>query len=126
MEDGASAMKQLASLFKTRVSKHALYVHCFAHCNEKAFKDASSLSSVLSDAQDFCENVYVLAGMSPKSSALPECTKRNVSSRRHRQVSCDSQVKKSVKEAVDSKKCSSRCCIAEISRFAGDINGFVY
>ena len=64
--DGASAMKNLAVLLKNRVSKHALYVHCFAHCNELVFKDASSLSSLLANAQDFCENVYVLAGVSPK------------------------------------------------------------
>ena len=57
---------KLAMLMKNRVSKHALYVHCFAHCNELVFKDASSLSSVISDGQDFCENIHVLAGVSPK------------------------------------------------------------
>lgn len=64
--DGASSMKHLASLLKTQVSKHALYIHCFAHCNELVFKDAASLSSIISDAQDFCESIYVLAGVSPK------------------------------------------------------------
>ena len=64
--DGASSMKNLAMLIQNRVSKHALYVHCFAHCNELVFKDASSLSSIISDGQDFCENIYVLAGVSPK------------------------------------------------------------
>ena len=64
--DGASAMKQLAALLKTRVSRYAIYVHCFAHCNELVFKDASSISSILSDAQDLCESVYTLAGVSPK------------------------------------------------------------
>ena len=77
--DGASAMKQLASLLKTRISKHAVYVHCFAHCNELVFKDASSLSSVLSDAQDFCENVYVLAGMSPKRVLLFQNVQKEMS-----------------------------------------------
>jgi len=59
-------MKNLAMLIQNRVSKHALYVHCFAHCNELVFKDASSLSSILSDGQDFCENIYVFAGVSRK------------------------------------------------------------
>ena len=64
--DRASSMKNLAMLIQNRVSKHALYVYCFAHCNELVFKDASSLSSIISDGQDFCENIYVLAGVSPK------------------------------------------------------------
>ena len=64
--DGASSMKNLAMLIQNRVSKHALYVHCFANCNELVFKDASSLGSIISDGQDFCENMYVFAGVSPK------------------------------------------------------------
>jgi len=64
--DGASSMKNLALLIKNRVSKHALYVHCFAHCNELVFEDASSLSSIISDGQEFCENIYVLVGVSRK------------------------------------------------------------
>jgi hypothetical protein len=57
--DGASSMKNFAMLIQNRISKHALYVHCFAHCNELVFKDAPSLSSIISDGQDFCENIYV-------------------------------------------------------------------
>jgi hypothetical protein len=70
--DGASAMKHLATLLKTLVSKHTLYIHCFAHCNELVFKDASSHSSIISDAQDLCETIYVLAGVSPKRVLLFE------------------------------------------------------
>ena len=64
--DGASAMKRLAFLLKNEVCKHALYIHCFAHCNELVFKDVTSLSRLVADAQDFCENMYTLAGVSPK------------------------------------------------------------
>ena len=64
--DGESAMKRLAVLLKNEVCKHALYIHCFAHCNELVFKDVTSLSRLVTDAQDFCENMYALAGVSPR------------------------------------------------------------
>jgi hypothetical protein len=64
--DGASAMKRLAALVKGEVCKHALYIHCFAHCNELVFKDVTSLSRMVADAQDFCEDIYALASVSPK------------------------------------------------------------
>ena len=64
--DGASAMKRLAVLLKNEVCKHALYIHCFAHCNELVFKDVTSLSRLVADAHDFRENMYALAGVSPK------------------------------------------------------------
>ena len=63
--DGASATKHLAALLKIRVSKHAFYVHCFAHCNELVFKDATALSSLMLDVQDLSEQIYVLAVISP-------------------------------------------------------------
>lgn len=72
-------MKQLAALLKSRVSKNAIYVHCFAHCNELVFKDASSISPILSDAQDFCESVYVLAGVSPKRVLLFQNVQKELS-----------------------------------------------
>jgi hypothetical protein len=53
--DGASAMKRLA-----------FYIHCFAHCNELVLKNATSLSRMVADAQDFCEDMCALAGVSPK------------------------------------------------------------
>ena len=59
-------MKRLAVLVKDEVCKHALYIHCFAHCNELVFKDATSLSRMVADAQDLCEDIYALAGVSPK------------------------------------------------------------
>jgi membrane-associated PAP2 superfamily phosphatase len=56
--DGALAMKRLAVLLKDEVCKHALYIYCFAHCNYLAFKDVTSLSRMVTDAHDFCENMY--------------------------------------------------------------------
>lgn len=78
--DGASAMKKLAVLLKEKVSKHALYIHCFAHCNELVFKDATLLSSMVSDSQDLCEDVYALAGVSPKRVLLFQAVQKEISS----------------------------------------------
>ena len=64
--DGAFAMKRLAVLLNNEVCKHVLYIHCFAHCNELVFKDVTSLSRLVTDTQDFCENMYALAGVSPR------------------------------------------------------------
>ena len=64
--NGASAMKRWAVLLKNEVFKHAFYIHCFAHCNELVFTDVTSLSRLIAHAQDFCENMYTLAGVSPK------------------------------------------------------------
>lgn len=38
--DGAAAMKSLARKVKADVAPDAIYVHCFAHCNELIVKDA--------------------------------------------------------------------------------------
>ena len=91
--DGASAMKRLAVLLKDQVCKHALFIHCFAHCNELVFKDATSLSRMVADAQDFCEDMHAIAGVSPKrvllfdniqkeSSDSPEDTQSNLKLRK--------------------------------------------
>lgn len=64
--DGASAMKKLAKLIKENLSIYAIFIHCFAHCNELVFKDASANSPMISDAQDLCENIYAIAGVCPK------------------------------------------------------------
>ena len=70
--DGASSMKCLAKLVKTDINASALYVHCFAHCNELVFKDASAQSDMMSDAQVLCEDIYALVGVSPKRIGLFE------------------------------------------------------
>lgn len=75
--DGASAMKRLAVLVKDEVCKHALYIHCFAHCNELVFKDATSLSRMVADAQDFCEDIYALAGVSQREFCFLTISRRN-------------------------------------------------
>ena len=75
--DGASTMKHLAALLKASISKNALYVHCFAHCNELVFKDATLLSSTVSDAQDLCEDIYAPAGVSPKRVLLFQNVQQN-------------------------------------------------
>jgi len=42
-------------------------------------KDASSLSPILCNAQDLCESVYVLAGVSPKRVLLFRMHKKEMS-----------------------------------------------
>ena len=76
--DGASAMEKLAALLKEKVSKHALYIHCFAHCNE-VFKDATLLSSVVQETQDLSEDVYAIAGVNPKRVLLFQDVQKEIS-----------------------------------------------
>ena len=38
--DGAAAMKALAKLLKADIAPNAIFIHCFAHCNELIVKDA--------------------------------------------------------------------------------------
>jgi len=64
--DGASAMKALGRLIKENVSPNALYIHCLSHCNELVMKDATKNSRIISDAQTLCEQMYAIAGVSPK------------------------------------------------------------
>ena len=64
--DGASAMKCLARLVKENINPFAMYFHCFAHCNELVFKDATSSSPLIATSQDLCEDLYALVGVSPK------------------------------------------------------------
>ena len=78
--DGASAMKKLAVLLKDQVSKHALYIHCFANCNELVFKDATLLSSMVSDSQEICEDVCALAGVTPKRVLMFQAVQKEISS----------------------------------------------
>ena len=64
--DRASSKKNLAKLIKSEVAPQALYVQCFAHCNELVCKDAMAISPMTACAQDLCEDLYVLVGISPK------------------------------------------------------------
>ena len=65
--DGTSSMKNVAKLIKSEIARQALYVHCFAHCNELVFKDATAISPMIACAQDLCEGLYALVGISPKT-----------------------------------------------------------
>ena len=64
--DGASSMVRLAKLLKKTLGENVIYIHCFAHCNEPVVKVAPALSWLVADAQDLCEDFYVLVGLSPK------------------------------------------------------------
>ena len=70
--DGASSMKRLARLIKQSISQHAMYFHCFAHCNELVFNDVTSLSPLVANSQDLCEDLYAPVGVSPKRVLLYE------------------------------------------------------
>ncbi|XP_028414347.1 uncharacterized protein LOC114537506 [Dendronephthya gigantea] len=60
--DGAAAMKSLARKLKASVAKNAMYVHCFAHCNELIVKDAISRCPLLSTSLDLCQSLYAIVG----------------------------------------------------------------
>ena len=64
--DGASSTKCLARMIKETMSQHAMYFHCFAHCAELEFKDATFHSPLLDNSQDLCEDLYGLVGANPK------------------------------------------------------------
>ena len=65
-------MVRLAALLKENFGDNIIYIHCFAHCNELAFKDATALSPLIAEAQDLCEDLYVLVGVSHKRVLLFE------------------------------------------------------
>ena len=64
--DGASSMKLLAKKLKDIAGTQALYVHCFAHCNELVLQDAYKKSNLVSDALDICQSLYAIIGAYPK------------------------------------------------------------
>ena len=64
--DGASSMKCLARMMKETMSQNVLYSHCFAHCTELVFKDATFHSPLLDNSQDLCEDLYALVVAIPK------------------------------------------------------------
>ena len=70
--DGCSTMKALANLVKAEINSDMLYIHCFAHCNELTLKDTTKGSILLENGQLICENLYALAGVSPKRVILFE------------------------------------------------------
>ena len=70
--DGASSIVRLAALLKENFGDNIIHIHCFAHCNELVFKDATALSPLIAEAQDLCEDLYVLVGVSPKRVLLFE------------------------------------------------------
>ena len=63
--DGAAAMKSLARKLKVEISPNAVYVHCFAHCNELIVKDATDQCSLLSTSLDLCQSLYAIVGAYP-------------------------------------------------------------
>ena len=73
--DGAAAMESLARKMKS-VNPSVMHLHCFAHCTELVFKDVSKHCSILREAQDFCEELYVLVGSYPKRILLFEKIQR--------------------------------------------------
>ncbi len=76
--DGASSMVRLAELLKENFGDNIIHIHCFAHCNELAFKDATALSLLIAEAQDLCEDLYVLVGISPKRVLLFENIQKEI------------------------------------------------
>jgi hypothetical protein len=76
--DGASSMERLAALMKKHFGDNTIHTRCFAHCNELVFKDATSLSPLISEAQDLCEDLYVLVGVSPKRVLLFENIQKEI------------------------------------------------
>ena len=74
--DGAAVMNSLSRKIKEEFNSCALHMHCFAHSNELVFKDISRASSMLREAQDLCQQLYALAGVSPKRVLLFESIQR--------------------------------------------------
>ena len=62
----ASSMVRLAALLKENFGDNIIHIHCFAHCNELASKDATALSPLIAEAQDLCKDLSVLVCVSPK------------------------------------------------------------
>ena len=70
--DGATAMKSLARKLKADVAHDAIYVHCFAHCNELIVKDAMKQCPSSSASLDLCQALYAIVGAYPKRVLLFE------------------------------------------------------
>ena len=70
--DGAAAMKCLAKKITTDIAPNAIYIHCFAHCNELVVQDAVKQSKLLSSSLDLCQTLYAVVGAYPKRILLFE------------------------------------------------------
>ena len=70
--DGAAAIKALARLLKAEVAPNAIFIHCFAHCNELIVKGAMKLSNLLLSSLELCQSLYAIVGGYPKRVLLFE------------------------------------------------------
>ena len=70
--DGAADMKSLAQRLKSEIVPNAIYVHCFAHCNELIVKDALMESGLLESSLDLCQSLCAIVGTYPKRILLFE------------------------------------------------------
>ena len=70
--DGANAMKSLSRKIKDSVAPNAIYIHCFAHCNDLIVKDAIKQCPLLSTSLDLCQALYAVVGAYPKRILLFE------------------------------------------------------
>ena len=60
--DRATAMKSLTRELRAEILPNAVYVHCFAHCNDLIVKDAINQCSLLSTSLDLCQFLYAIVG----------------------------------------------------------------
>ena len=70
--DGAAAMKSLAQKLKSDTAPNAIYVHCFARCNEFIVKDAIKESGLLETSLYICQSMYAIVGAYQKCLLLFE------------------------------------------------------
>ena len=70
--EGAADMKSLAQKLKSEIAPNAIYVHCFAHCNELTVKDAIKESGLLETSLDLCQSMCAIVGAYPKRILLFE------------------------------------------------------
>ena len=70
--DGANAMKSLSRKIKDSIAPNAIYIHCFAHCNDLIAKHAIKQCPLLSTSLDLCQALYAVVGAYPKHILLFE------------------------------------------------------
>ena len=75
--DGGVAMKSFSQKLKTKIAQNAIYVHCFAHCNELIVKDAIKNSNLPSYSLDLCQSLYAIVCAYPKRILLLEKIQNN-------------------------------------------------
>ena len=64
--DGAAAVTSLLQKLKAEVAPNAVYLHCFAHCDEIIVKDAIENSNLLWSSLNLCQSLYAIVGDYPK------------------------------------------------------------